>query len=142
MKTILLDTPHRGYAEVKMIHRRDVEARKYLFVTFQYGDTVDDKWVAGELQVEEKLLKNIEQILDGKGGEIRPADPVYDNLIDVGYPKVSFTDKNGRPGWKKLTRPHPVHGDLDLWVQLSNSAATANILDHALAEGWFEGTVQ
>ena len=55
--------------------------RKHLFLTFEYGDTVDGAWVAGDLVPEEKLLRNTAQLLDGEGGEVRAANPVYDVLI-------------------------------------------------------------
>lgn len=142
MKTIFLTTPNRGYAEVRLVRRRDEEHRKFLFVEFQYGDTVENKWVPGELRNVEKIIRNLGEVLDGRGGRTREADPQYDDLVGKAWPKVTFTNKDGSKRWKKLSRPHPTHGDLDLWVQISDVAMVNNIYQHALDEGWFEGSIE
>ena len=78
---IALTTPYKGYAEVKIVEIRLGIKRRHLFLLFEHGDTVDGAWVAGTIVPEEKLVRNLEQILDGAGGEVRPADPAYDSLI-------------------------------------------------------------
>ena len=120
---ILLTTPHKGYAEVKAVPIRIGIERRHLFVTFQHGDTVEGAWVAGHLQQDEKLIRNLEQLLDGEGGELRAADPQYNILV---------------AGSTATAADEAVPGD----GGFNCYAATArNIYEYAIAQEWFEGTV-
>lgn len=139
---ITLTTPYHGYGEVKVVSTRLDRKRKLIFLAFEYGDTVDERWVPGALQIEEKLVRNTEQVTDGHEEEITPADPAYDVLVATSLPTVTFISKDGNPRWAKLTIAHPVHGDLDLWVQLSYAAVSSNFYQHAIDQGWYEGTIQ
>ena len=111
---ITLTAAHKGYTEVKAVQIRIGIQRKQLFIVFEYGDTVDGKWVAGHIQQEEKLIRNVEQVLDGEGGEVRAADPQYDLLIAGSI----ATAADG----------------FNCYV-----ATARNIYEHAIAEGWFDG---
>lgn len=137
---LTLTTPHKDYTQVKIVDIRAGVERKMLFVKFQYGDTVAGKWVPGDLYPEEKIIQNHEMETDGEV-EIKPADPAYDLLTATVAPLVTFDDKSADPRWKKVTLTHPVHGTLDVYVQLTYVAIGDGLYQYALDEGWYAGVI-
>lgn len=121
---ILLDTPHKGYAEAKIVEIRLRIERRSLFLLFQYGDTIDGAWVAGTIQAEEKLIVDAEQVLDGAGGEVRAADPVYSALVAS---SSATADDVAVPG----------DGGFNCYV-----GTARNLYQHAIDSGWYEGSIQ
>lgn len=121
---ILLDAPHKGYAEVKIVEIRLRIQRRSLFLLFQYGDTIDGAWLAGHIVPEEKLVRNLEQILDGKGGEVRPADPAYDILVASSKATADDVAVTG-------------DGGFNCYV-----GTARNLYQYAIDSGWYEGQVQ
>ena len=140
MASITLTTPEHGFAEVKIIQMRAGLRRNKMFLTFQYGDTVGGVWTASPLSVVEKLVEDLEQLVDGEQ-EIRAADPQYTDLIAAAFPSVTFDDMSADPSWVQVTIAHPTHGDLVAFIQRTYVASAENLYQHALDQGWFVGAL-
>ena len=121
--SILLDTPYRGYAEVKIVEIRLRIQRRNLFLLFQYGETVGGRWIAGDLVPDERLVANVEQLVDGES-EIRAADPIYDVLVASSKAAARDVAAAGDGGFNCY-------------------AGTArNLYRHAIDSGWYKGSIQ
>lgn len=116
---ILLTTPYESYGEVDLIEVRwRFNGKKQIFAFFQYGDTVGGNWIPGDIILTEKLIRNIEQIVDGET-ELRAADPVYDTFETAALGLIS-----DGAGYEIVT------------------GIRRTICQHAIDEGWFAGTIQ
>lgn len=80
-------------SEVKIIHFSiDIEA-KVLTIRTQYGNHINDVWVAGNAPGHDHQIKNIPEIINYADPENSiPADPVYDTLM-----ATSLTPAAGLP---------------------------------------------
>ena len=97
---ITLTQPLHGFSQVKLTNLRVDLERKILLMTFSLGDTVDETFVRGPVIAEEKLVRNVEQVLDGGGQEVTPADPQYDDLVgDDVFTAQNLYDYAIAQGW-------------------------------------------
>ncbi len=119
---INLTTPQHGFSQVKITMMRIDLERSMIFLTFCLGDTVDGTFVRAPVIPEEKLVRNIPQVLDGQGGELEPEDREYDDLIGSA---ASNANDHASPG----DNGHRVY-----------IATARNLYEHAIARGWYDGT--
>ena len=114
---------------------------KEIVLTVEYGDTVAGAWVpSGDLGADIHVIKNYELETDGEV-ELVAEDPLYDILVAAAKGLCTFTDMSADPRYVKITETHSVHGDLDIWVELSYVAVKRQLYQWLLDEEIYSGTI-
>lgn len=138
---VQLTNPHYDNTQVRIsvvgIDLRNSE----IVLTVEYGDTVDGTWVpSGDHAAETHTIKNHELETDGEV-ELVAEDPIYNALVAAATGLCTFTDVSADPRYVKVTTTHPIHGDLDLWVELTYVGVKRQLYQWLLDEEIYEGTI-
>ncbi len=73
--------------------------------------------------------------------ELVAEDPLYDLLMAAATGLCTFTDKTADPAYVKVVLEHPVHGSLDLWVELSYAGVKRQLYQWLLDEEIYSGSI-
>lgn len=148
---LTLTTPHYDNAQVRIaivgIDLRNSE----IVLTVEYGDTdpgdpeadppVASSWIPSADHVAEThTIKNWEMETDGEV-ELVAEDPLYNLLVATATGLCTFTDMSADPRYIKVALEHPVHGILDLWVELSYAGVKRQLYQWLLDEEIYSGSI-
>lgn len=138
---LALTTPHFDDPQVRIsvvgidLHNSEI------VLTVEYGDTVSGTWTpSGDHAPQTHTIKNWEMETDGEV-ELVAEDPVYNTLVAGAFGLCTFDDKSADPRYFKVVTNHPIHGNLDLWVELSYVAVKRQLYQWLLDEEIYEGTI-
>ncbi len=124
---------------------------KEIVMTVEYGDTdpgdseadppIAPFWVpSGDHGVKTHTIKNHTLQTDGEI-ELVPEDPLYNILVAAAKGLCTFTDMSTDPRYIKVTETHPVHGLLDIWIELSYVSVKRQLYQWLLDEEIYAGTI-
>lgn len=138
---LTLTTPHYDDSQVRIavvgIDLRNSE----IVLTVEYGDTVANAWIpSADHAAETHTIKNWELETDGEI-ELVAADPIYNLLVAAATGLCTFTDMSADPRYVKVTEEHPVHGSLDLWMELSYAGVKRQLYQWLLDEEIYSGSI-
>lgn len=148
---ITLTTSHYDNTQVHIAVVGIDLRNKEIVMTVEYGDTdpgdpeadppIAPFWIpSAEHTARTHTIKNYELDTDGEV-ELVPEDPLYNILVAAAAGLCTFTDMSADPRYVKITENHPVHGDLDIWIELSYAGVKRQLFQWLLDEEIYAGVI-